>query len=73
MFELRQACAPRYSVKTRVINALREFPATVRELEAAGCGSPSAIRRVLRKLDGVVVLAGRRYALRGPGGGYKLL
>ena len=72
MFELRQDCAPQYSVKTRVINALREFPATVRELEAAGCGSPSAIRRVLRAIDGVVLLSGRRYALRSVGG-YKLL
>jgi predicted RecB family endonuclease len=73
MFELRQACAPQYSVKTRVIEALREFPATVRELEAAGCGSPSSIRRVLRALNGVVVLSGRRYALLSPGRGYKLL
>lgn len=55
------------SVKARVIEALRQFPATVRELEADGCGAQSSIRRALRAIavDGsVVLLPGRRYALR---------
>lgn len=70
-FEMRLCATPVYSVRTRVINELQQFPSTVRELERAGCGSPSQIRRVLRKLEGVVRL-GNAYGLRS-GGAYKLL
>lgn len=63
-FELRLCAAPVYSVRTRVIMELQQFPATVRELEQAGCGSPSQIRRVLCKLEGLVRLQGARYAFK---------
>lgn len=76
MLEMRLSIRPNYSVRTRVIEALRAFPATVRELEGADCGSSSSIRRVLRALakeGGVFVLSGRRYGLREAAAGYKML
>lgn len=68
--ELR--CAARGSVRTRVIDRLAQFPASVRELDSAGCGSRASIRRVVRCLladGGAVRIASRdgrgfRYALR---------
>lgn len=79
MFELRLSCAPELSVRTRVINALLEFPASVRELEIAGCGSVRSIRRALKELreGGNVVRIGRdgrshRYGFR-KGIGYRVL
>lgn len=76
-FSLQLFCRPVYSVKTRVLNALQEFPATVRELESAGCGSGRSIRRVVKALvdsGGVERIGGARYALRrGAGAGYEVL
>lgn len=56
----------RRSVKMRVIEELRQFPATVQELSSAGCGHPGSIRRALREIaidGGVVRLPGHRYAI----------
>ncbi len=67
MSALRLACVPVYSVKTRVILELEQMPATVGELENAGCGARSSIHRVVRRMlsDGEALrLPGRRYALR---------
>ncbi len=82
MFELRQDHRLEYSVKTRVILELQKFPATVRELERAGCGSLTSIKRVVKQLEdaGEATRMGReygkmsstRYALR-KGAGYKFL
>ncbi len=71
-----------YTVKTRVIMELQKFPATVRELERAGCGSLTSIKRVVKQLVDAreVTCTGRlygkkdstRYALR-TGARYKFL
>lgn len=78
MFELRQDCRPVYSVKTRVIMQLEEFPATAKELIDVGCGSRTQVRRVLRRMttEGGLVVIGkrpRRYALDRGATAYKLL
>ncbi len=81
-FELRQDHRFEYSVKTRVIMELQKFPATVRELERAGCGSLTSIKRVVKQLAdaGEVTRLGRVYGKKDPatyalrkGAGYKFL
>ena len=81
MMRMELRTAPTYSVKTRVLMELERFPATVKDLVNAGCGSDGQVRYALRQLaragDGLeITMRGRArekwYGLK-RGAGYKVL